>query len=427
MSEVVISRRGSGSGKGVFMQEIISSNVVWKMPKSVVNNTVHVRIFGAGGCGSNEKSSEYYTGGSGWMNNDYIKLTPGEKVNIIIGTTNVKQWNANAGGPSSFGTHLTANGGDGYGGGGAAGRYGMGGMYGDAYQFGGAHGGNGGPWGGGGGYGSESQHSDARAGNGGIYGGGGGSSVYRPYFNIIGGKGGTYGGDGGWGYQGGYSCPNGYTTGIGFHTDRNKSTYGGTSAYLKTYGNRTYWSFDLIDCNSTGTNTIGWTNVFKDEIQNKYLVGKGSGGWHSIGGTMFPPNQNAIGVDASNYGYAFGIGGAGGFGGNGGNGNGGYGGGGGGYGSNGGDVNSKEYDGAGGGGYGGDGSPLGGGGGYGKVSIGTCAGGGYYCPGGGKNNTGGGGGIGIWDENQFVASYGSGGYNLSPPEGGVCIIQYYLK
>lgn len=70
----------------------------------------------------------------------------------------------------------------------------------------------------------------------------------------------------------------------------------------------------------------------------------------------------------------------------------------------------------------------GGGGGYGKCAKGVYkAGGGYYCPGGGINNTGGGGGIGIWDENQFVASYGSGGYNYSPPEGGVCIIQYYLK
>ena len=83
----------------------------------------------------------------------------------------------------------------------------------------------------------------------------------------------------------------------------------------------------------------------------------------------------------------------------------------------------------------------GGGGGYGKVSVGrNGAGGGYYCPGEGLRKTkedngtgmkgGGGGGIGIWDGNDPIKSYGSGCIGNSgsyQAEPGVCIIQYYVK
>lgn len=420
MSEVVISRRGSGSGKGVFMQEIISSNVVWKMPKSVANNTVHVRIFGAGGCGTNEKSSDIFTGGSGWMNNDYIKLTPGEKVNITIGTTNVKQWNANAGGTSSFGTHLTAPGGSGYGSGGA------GGIEGDGYQFGGGgscywnNPGDGGPWGGGGGGKWKSQRGEGYAGNGGIYGGGGGTSTFNSIYGMNGGTGGTYGGHGGLGTQG-----QGAATSITFDINK-KSEFGGLPYnVLVTQINSRVQTVEIYG-NDYGTNTASWTNVSKDEITNEYMRGCG---W---GGNSILEENNILQVTISGY-CKYGIGGAGGFGGNGGNGGNQSGGGGGGYGSNGG--NGYWLYGGGGGGYGGDGADAystkyqgGGGGGYGKCAKAVHgAGGGYYCPGGGINNTGGGGGIGIWDENQLVATYGSGGYNYGPPEGGVCIIQYYLK
>lgn len=419
MSEVVISRRGSGSGKGVFMQEIISSNVVWKMPKSVVNNTVHVRIFGAGGCGTNEKSSEIFTGGSGWMNNDYVKLTPGEKVNITIGTANVRKWDANAGGPSSFGTYLTANGGAAFGDGGA------GGIEGDGYQFGGGGAcyynipGNGGPWGGGGGGQWKSQRGEGYAGNGGIYGGGGGTSTFNCQYGMVGGIGGRYGGHGGYGCQG-----SGYATTIQMNQSE-KSEFGGLPYNISvTSSGRNYYI--TMFGSSNGTNTSGWTNIAKDEITNEYMSGYGINGISLLNGI----DQTYLTTDGH---YICGIGGAGGFGGNGGNGGNRAGGGGGGYGSNGG--NGYEYYSGGGGGYGGDGGDAystkhqhGGGGGYGKCAKAVYgAGGGYYCPGGGKNRTGGGGGIGIWDENQLVATYGSGGYNYGPPEGGVCIIQYYLK
>lgn len=67
-----------------------------------------------------------------------------------------------------------------------------------------------------------------------------------------------------------------------------------------------------------------------------------------------------------------------------------------------------------------------------KVYV--CGGGGYYCPAGGISEDYrlryAGGGIGIWDGDTIIASFGSGGYgynseHFKPSEGGICIIQYY--
>ena len=387
----MISRRGgssSSSGSGIALHtEYILFNQDWTVPSGAKNNEFSVRIFGAGGINS---------GGSGWMNNDvFTNLNPGQNIPIVIGPEiSGLRFNFSTGedgGTSSFGTYLSANGGQGvncgmpkHGGNGGSGGY----WGGTGYQFGGGggntasnNGGNGGIWGGGGG-------GCMHGGHGGIYGGGGGGG-YR--YKANGGNGGTYGGGGGAGM---YSNNDGYFGRGG--------TYGGNG------GNKTSTA-------KNGINTSTWTNVTKDDITGAYFRGWGRAGTSYIGG-------------------------GGGFGGNGGNGTtyreNGTGGGGGGYGSNGGNYADSLY-GSGGGGYGGDGGggdPYSGGaagGGYGKVSVGKKGGGGYYCPGGGINGQSGGGGIGIWQNGNLVATFASGGYRDTnnfwyAAESGICIIQYYV-
>lgn len=164
MAEAIISRRGwSSEGKPpptptfVLTTKTFTSNTSWVVPNH--NSFVSVRIFGGGGGGGYSMGGG---GGGGWMNNSDLTLSNGATIRITIGDGGTKsssmRVDGNAGGTSSFGSWLSANGGSGggcymfgdsrggYGGSGGGGQYG-----GRGWQFGGGGGhtpGIGGPWGG---------------------------------------------------------------------------------------------------------------------------------------------------------------------------------------------------------------------------------------------------------------------------------------
>ena len=445
MSEAIISRRGYGPGgrPAQYHVEYITASSNFTVPLNLQGNTVFVEAIG-GGAGSvlDMDSWTACSGHSGYYANDTIQVEIGSTIPVTIGSGGIKvndrfSDDNYAGGTTSFGIYLSANGG-GYSGGGSTGcgtveffTLSLGVV---TAQFGGAGSGgdsssgyNGGTYGGGGGTGNWSLSSTGGTygggggggggpgGNGGTYGGGGGASIYfrfnRNSINRISvdnkGIGGANGGNGGGGYRGSSSPTNA----------------------------------------ENGVNTANLINVAIDAQTNEYLRGYG------LAGKGFQYSQSR--------GY-IGGGGGGGYGGNGGNGSYGAmtntnlrsysGGGGGGYGSNGGnaanfiDVDIRGLGGGGGGGYGGDGgdgfnTASGGGGGYGKAAKGGDAyrtnisfesgvwlymgggGGGFYAPANGS----GGGGYGLY---QFLNGYypGSGG-DVTNGDGkgsdGICVVSYY--
>ena len=381
MSECIISRRGSGGGSsgGNMTSEVIIENTVWVVPNHIGN--IQVRIFGGGASGINTPyaDSNYHTmgGGSGWMNNGELDINSGTVIPITIGQGG--QYNGSqqmyAGGTTSFGTYLSANGGDSSGGGGSGG-----GIYSSVVRY--ISSSIGLQFGGGGiniynrGVISSPTYPTVYSARGGMWGGGGGLSIttnHRSYvyFTLYPGSGGTYGGGGGisltnseinQNYNGNYPFSKG-------------GTYGGNGGVYR-------WASGFIGHNiiasENGTNTLGYTNI--------------------------PENCRGAG----NRGLAL-------------NGNGGSGGGG--YGGNGGN------DGGGGGGYGGNGgSSGGGGGGYGRGSDGGKyggGGGGYFSPGG--NYGGGGGSYGRGGDMNNAPGFGGGGWGGNNGSGGqgICIISYY--
>ena len=411
MAEALICRRGGNSRIGfkeVLNTVIITINNNWKVPSTISNKNISVRIFG-GGADGNGRSG----GGSGWMNNGIISVNAGQTIPITIGQ------HGRSAGTTSFGTYLSANGGSGTWGGSGGGTWDDNGGIG--FQFGGggsnsAFGGNGGMWGGGGASGDRGIYGTFnRSGDGGEYGGGGGykigydtddSNASDSEFSFgSGGNGGNYGGGGGsaqiWFYGSSYGTGNGGSGG----------TYGGDG------GRGNYSSAQ------NGTNTSTWTNVFNDG--NGYFRGNGRAGNRGNGSYRRTTLGQYLNVYAG--------GGGGGFGGRGGNGvvvgnsypsvamaTAGTGGGGG-YGSNGGN------NAGGGGGYGGDGgSNYGGGGGYGKGAIGgnnAGGGGGYYSRGG--DSCGGGGGYGNGGNYGENGGIGAGGGMYGNGGNGICIIQFY--
>lgn len=192
MSEAIISRRGSSSSASLnYTTSIILQSQNYTIGPHKGN--ISVLIFGAGGGGG-----YYGGGGGGWMNNGEFNIPNNTIVPVTIGfggTYNNSNRSGTSGGTTSFGSYLSASGGEGAansgGGNGSSGGSGMA-HAGIGYQFGGGGGrdgtpgGDGGTYGGGGGGGS----SGGNGGNGGIYGGGGGSINGTP------GIGGTYGGNG---------------------------------------------------------------------------------------------------------------------------------------------------------------------------------------------------------------------------------------
>ena len=449
MAEAIISRRGAfdGSSSGSVVTELIVLNTNWKAPKAK-NQTFSVRIFG-GGCAGLDGYGRGGGGGSGWMNNGELQISDNTTISITIGDGSTNH--DNAGGTSSFGTYLSANGGLGSDGGAGGFEPDGGGWGGMITPTGNNYNGIGYQFGGGAAYVSV---LNWEVGSGGLYGGGGGLFVGitgRGDNSIINSKGGTYGGGGGlysYIYRGqNYSTYTGVNGGeyggggglVAVHDQKANSSgisyrggiggkYGGNGGLLVYEANNysdspVYRNLSEYKVAQNGTNTSTWTNVFNDG--NGYFRGRGLAG--------------------NNYGA-----GGGGFGGNGGhqilnantnNANRIYdnmcgGGGGGGYGSNGGTVYYNAYSGGGGGGgggYGGDGgNNWGGGGGYGKSAKGgdnMGGGGGYYGKGG--TQFGGGGGYGPGGDMEKSGKFGGGGGGSTgghPGSGGdgICIIQYYI-
>ena len=467
MSEGIITRRGyDAGGKPELRTETFTGSTDWVVPNRIRGN-IKVLVYGAGGgrtsnCG----------GGGGWMNNGEFNIPGGTNIHIEIGNGGSNQ----AGGTTSFGSYLSANGGEagsrylggsgGSGGGGSFDRT-ISAMFkgGDGYQFGGGgggeNGGNGGQYGGGGG-GCGTLDRAGKGGDGGMYGGGGGGGGYlyngRSVYMSNGGNGGKYGGGGGGAISYTYSQGN-------YHSDSTSKSNKGIGGEYGGNGG------DYSSIAEDGTNTIGWNNV-PEEFQ-----GVGKGGPQFIGELNLRNGSN-INTFVR---IIFNTGGGGGFGSNGGRVYGSFniadrnaryvatfacgGGGGGGYGkgANGGNVRfcSMAYmegawyvlSGGGGGGYmshggrgmgsiitysGGDGAGGGGGGGYygnggntrysGLYGSGG-GGGGYYGNGGDGNGSiaGGGGGYGDGGSNGKTPGYGGGsGYYNQRGGDGICIIQYYI-
>ena len=174
MGEAILAKFGGGQSGGGYTQKtvIIKTDQTWTVPKSKGQQFM-VRIFGAGGGVSRAGSGG---AGGGNMNNAMLKLNIGEQVQVSIGKR--MTYDAN-GGTTSFGTYLSATGGE---------------------KPNGKNGGNGGTGGGG--------VNGGRGGHG-TYGGGGGG--------YIGGNGGIYGGGGG-GYTNGGISLGGYGKGGTYNT-----------------------------------------------------------------------------------------------------------------------------------------------------------------------------------------------------------------
>ena len=173
MGECIMTRYPAGQRaemKEVFKTEIIIQNKLWEVPNSCnVSRGISVRIFG-GGAGayksSGTNSKDWYGGGGGWMNNKiFTNLQKGQLISINIGDGGkYNMYTSHAGGTTTFGNYLSANGGSQSSGGSGGGSSASGGI---GYQFGGGgagawflvrgqvhyygNGGNGGIWGGGGG------------------------------------------------------------------------------------------------------------------------------------------------------------------------------------------------------------------------------------------------------------------------------------
>lgn len=271
--------------------EIIDSTQNWTVPQPLVGSTLNVtvRIFGGGGGGN-------YNGGNGGdMEVASFDLQPGEIIPITIGAGGQGSSNgaASAGGTSSFGTLLSALGGQPNAGNGNVNSGGTGG----GAQNNAGHG----SYGGGGGAGGRT--SSSSGGNGGEYGGGGGA----PGNNS--GTGGTYGGDGGKAGSASTATGENGTNTVGMGLDFEGEGLGGQAVNASTSG-----------CGGGGYGGNG--GVGGQAYSSRRGGGGGGGGYGADGG-------NGGDTTSSTYG---GGGGGGGYGGRGGNGGTGSCGGGGGYG-----------------------------------------------------------------------------------------------
>ena len=115
MAEAIISRRGSGidTSSGISVTETIVKSLNWTIPNHRGN--ISVMIFGGGGGGASLNGGG---GGGGCMSNDTFDIENGITIPIYIGEGGLGSsregdiYNGSAGGTSSFGTYLSANGGE---------------------------------------------------------------------------------------------------------------------------------------------------------------------------------------------------------------------------------------------------------------------------------------------------------------------------
>lgn len=388
MGEALIVSRGSGiiqsTNSKTLITNIFTSDTIFTVPYSI-NQQFSVRIFGGGGKGGVDSYGNERTisagggGGGGFMNNSILNINKGENISITIGKGATV--NNSTGGTTSFGTYLSALGGD---------------------SGNNLNGGNGGSGGGGG-------WAQGKGGIGFQFGGGGSSSGYSSDLVIYGGNGGKWGGGGGsyinerkiYSVEG-YACggrlyENGYN---------NKPT--GDSGLGGRGGTITY---EVGTQSGTNTYCLYLENIISEF--NTDIIGKGSNGNGSAGGGGGYGGCGGYGSDGG--------GGGGGYGANGGNGYNGSGGGGGGYGINGfgGDSVSATFEAL-------DGSNAR------YDNIGVAGGGGAYGKGGSypSQPTFGGGGYGgititkrnVQNTRQNHVSIYPGGNGAD----GICIIQYYV-
>ncbi len=330
MGEAVLTRYGSQmlSVSGYIKQTQIftistdgysTQNYNFTVPKCK-DQKIDVLIFGGGG-GAKEPGNSNYTGGGGGgnMNHAVLTLNQGDVIPISIGWGGSYYSN---GSTTSFGTYLSATGGE-------CGKYG--------------NGGNGGTGGGG---------INGGIGGHGYYGGGGGGGIRYGYMCGNGGNGGTYGGGGGSGAS-------------HFNNNVANSAYGGKS--IGGWGNGGNFKIDATD----GLNTMNKKSVLD-------FFGYGKAGYIGVANISI---TTPGGIVYNKINYASKCCGGGGYGGNGGlphiefseyydNRYIIYGGGGGGYGADG--ANATIYGSGGGGGYGHTGK-NGAGGGYGADGWGSGA------------------------------------------------------
>lgn len=149
--------------------EIFTEDGVFRVPEGVTS--VRVMCYGGGGAGgeygSNSNTSSYYGGGGGggYYAESDISVTPGEHIPITIGLGGISDngYFSSNGGTTSFGTYLSADGGE-------------------AGTAGGGDGGTGGSGGSGGGGGTTNySNMHANGGRGYQFGGGGGGSPNYSY------------------------------------------------------------------------------------------------------------------------------------------------------------------------------------------------------------------------------------------------------
>lgn len=369
------------------MTEVIAESTNWTVPSNVKDGQISVLIFGGGGSAYHNGNAHTYGGGGGggYMNNGIFTLAQGAVIPITIGAGGF----GGTGGTTTFGTYLSANGGQ------------MGG-----YLDGGS--------GGSGAGGFARPDSGANGGIGYQFGGGGAVCAQLPRNNgIAGGKGGYYGGCGG--------------TAICTVSNNRNSTKNVTGPSI---------IYSLGGFGSTGTVSFYWNDytsiIYPSDGVNKFSNSETLIGCRAISVLGKPGTSQIIDKYWDDWEIGWAIGG--GFGG------------GGGYGGNGGDGSKATSNhiaitaGGGGGGYYADGgiglSQIsaysdritacgGGGGGYGNNGgVGMLK---INDPLGNGNQGGGGGGGGGYGPSGF----GHGGtynyYNNNSAYGksGVCIIQYY--
>mgnify|MGYP004625071053 CR=1 FL=1 len=277
MGEALLTKYGGGKSSGgyILQTKIFTQNGYFTVPEAK-DQQFAVRIFGGGGSAgmSSAYGGGWSGGGGGNMNNAILRLNKGQSIPVTIGnggitvahyTSGSYGYDPKNGNTSSFGTYLSATGGE--------------------------HAGNNSGGSGGTGGGSASNNG---VGGDGTYGGGGGGV-------LKGGNGGTYGGGGG------VSGSNSYGISLGGYG------HGGNASAQATNGKNTlgmYLDFEGIGLKGNGTYAggggYGGSGGGDNTTQTSTGYGYGGGG----GG--------GYGANGGHYKYSGGSGGGGGYGGKGG-------------------------------------------------------------------------------------------------------------